>query len=151
MGSAMSFITVGLDENKTYNRAVPPGGFTSNVFHHEERPGQDTNTNTRRIQDQVDNREVRPPRPTENPRQAGPEQFVKARGAAGLAGLGRQNISSRFSAALEQPLLTETASEKMRTPRGLLRLGVPGEGEQSQARVTKPPPGGGSSDFWGNM
>ena len=53
-------------------------------------------------------------RPTENPRQVGPEQFVKAREGAGL---GRQNISSRFSAALEQPLLTETVSEKMRTPR----------------------------------
>ena len=51
--------------------------------------------------------------PTEKLRQVGPEQIVKA----SKASKARQNISSRFSAALEQPLLTETASEKMRTPR----------------------------------
>ena len=35
----MSFITVGLDENKTYNRAVPPGGHTSNwtVFNYDNK------------------------------------------------------------------------------------------------------------------
>ena len=54
--------------------------------------------NTRRLQDQVDNREVR---------EVGTEQF----------GVSRQKISSRFSTALEQPLLSQTSSEKMRTPR----------------------------------
>ena len=54
--------------------------------------------NTRRLQDQVDNREVR---------EVGTEQF----------GVSRQKISSRFSAALEQPLLSQTSTEKMRTPR----------------------------------
>ena len=55
-------------------------------------------------------REVREVRsPPENVREVATEQF-------GL-GVSRQKISSRFSAALEQPLLTQTNSEKMRTPR----------------------------------
>ena len=60
-----------------------------------------SSTNTRRHPDQVDKREVRPPPET--------DQF-------GVQS-SRQNISSRFSAALDQPLLTQTVSEKMRTPR----------------------------------
>ena len=55
---------------------------------------------TRRFPDQVDQREVREVRPSGCP-----------------GSTSRQNISSRFSAVLEQPGLAQTASEKMRTPR----------------------------------
>ena len=89
-------------------------------------------------------------------------------------GHSRHNVS-RFASALETPALDMTTTEKMRTPRsiliinhcacneddddcyyrGLLRLGVPGEGQhaqdQDQSRLNKNPPGGGSSDFWTNM
>ena len=61
---------------------------------------------TRRFPDQVDQREVREVRPAPGQDQSGCPGSTS-----------RQNISSRFSAVLEQPGLAQTASEKMRTPR----------------------------------
>ena len=119
----MSFITVGLDENKTYNRVVPPGGHTSDwtVGNYENKqqtrwPREDIpqthynvtfslNNNVNpavpmvRSQDQLDN--------FSKPRLRREEVET------------RQNLSSssRFSAALEQPLLDLNTTERTRTPR----------------------------------
>ena len=64
---------------------------------------------TRRFPDQVDQREVREVREV---RPAPGQDQLRCPGFSS-----RQNISSRFSAVLEQPGLAQTASEKMRTPR----------------------------------
>ena len=58
-----------------------------------------------------------------------------------------QPVVSRFAAQFAQPELITTTTQKMRTPKGLLRIGVPVE-TQEQEKPGRNPPGGKSTGFW---
>ena len=118
----MSFITVGLDENKTYNRAVPPGGHTSDWT-----VGNYENKQQKRCQRELSphsnvsfslNNNVSPGGPMVRSKDQ-LDNFSTVRMRREEEGeVSRQKLSSsRFSAALEQPLLDLNTTEKMRTPR----------------------------------
>ena len=53
-----------------------------------------------------------------------------------------QPVVSRFAAQFAQPELITTTTQKMRTPKGLLRIGVPVENQEKHGRN---PPGGKST------
>ena len=58
-----------------------------------------------------------------------------------------QPVVSRFAAQFEQPELIPTTTQKMRTSKGLLRIGVPAD-VLEQEKPAKNPPGGKSTGFW---
>ena len=65
----------------------------------------------------------------------------------GSQAMSEQPVVSRFASHFVQPELITTTTQKMRTPKGLLRIEVPVE-TQEQEKQGRNPPGGRSTGFW---
>ena len=99
-------------------RANPPGGACSDIFSTSADAGADTT------------------------RQKSSADTGAQRSSADQPGV------SRFADEFEKQGLLTTTTQRIRTPAGLLRVGVPGENPEERQKRGRVPPGGESTGFW---
>jgi len=132
----MAFITVGIDTNKVYNRANPPGGKVSELF---AASGTEENNNRQaNYSSSISHSSYQGLGHGSQPTDRGPGGSDQARDSP---------VVSRFAGQFDQPQLISTTTQMLRTPNGLLKKGVPVE-SQEQEKHQRVPPGGRSSKLW---